>query len=116
MCFHKAGIDFNGLFEGLYSTVELAGFSTRHADDDMGFLVVGVDGQCSFGREHRITEMTLVKMKQTNVVPAIGEVRFESHGVRVRLDGFGDICATCRSCTQCSRKVSYLGDSVPRRV
>jgi len=34
VCVHKAGIDFNCSFEGLYSAVECAGFSTRHADDD----------------------------------------------------------------------------------
>jgi hypothetical protein len=74
--FHKARIYLCGSLERRYSPIEVAGFSTRHSDDDIGFVVIRVDGQCSFGSEDRITVMMQVEMEQTDVVPPNGEVRF----------------------------------------
>ncbi len=76
VCFHKARIYLCGSLERRYSSIEVAGFSTRHSDDDIGFVVIRVDGQCSFGSEDRITVVMQVEMEQTDVVPPNSEVRF----------------------------------------
>jgi len=74
--FHKARIYFDSLFERLYSAIEVTGLLTRHSDDDIGFVILGVDRQCSFGGKDGIPVMTLVEMKQTDVEPTTSEVRF----------------------------------------
>ena len=74
--FHHAWIDVEGSLESPDRTVEVAGLSALHSDDDVGFGVVGIDPQCTLGREQRIPVVLLVKVVQSNVVPASGEVRF----------------------------------------
>ena len=76
VCFHKARIYLCGSLERRYSPIDIAGFSTRHSDDNIGLVVIRVDGQCSFGSEDRITVMMRMEMEQTDVVPPNGEVRF----------------------------------------
>ncbi len=61
--FHKARIYLCGSLKRRYSPIEVAGFSMRHSDDDIGFFVIGVDGQCSFGSEDRIMVMMQVEME-----------------------------------------------------
>ena len=74
--FHKTRIYLCRALERLYSTIEVAGFSARHSDDDIGFVVIRVDGQCSLGSEDRIAVMMQVEMEKADVVPPNCEVRF----------------------------------------
>ncbi|MEY2413323.1 MAG: hypothetical protein QOD84_1929 [Acidobacteriaceae bacterium] len=74
--FHKARIYLCGSLKCRYSSIEVAGFSTRHSYDYIGFVVIRINGQCSFGSEDRITVMMQVEMEQADVVPPKFEIRF----------------------------------------
>lgn len=60
--FHKGRIHLCGPLERRYSPIDVVGLSTRDSDDDIGFVVIRVDGQCSFGGKDRITVMMQVQV------------------------------------------------------
>jgi hypothetical protein len=76
VCFRITRIYFYRSAEGPHRIIEIAGFSACHSDDCIGFVIIGIDGQCSFGGVDRIMVMTLVQVEETDVVPTDSKVRF----------------------------------------